>query len=145
MSNETDKQVQDFFDIVQKKKSEIAKAEKPNWQTNCSFSYIQDSPNRINIQISSNIDEIVSILGFLIEREQFHKKASDTLGVSIKFKWMGYSLEDWQTDLQTRIDKIQINKKKQELEALESRLNSLVSPELKTKLELQEISKLLGK
>jgi len=33
-SSETDKLVQDLFKVVQIKKAEIAKAEKPNWETN---------------------------------------------------------------------------------------------------------------
>lgn len=144
MANQTDKQVQDLFKIVQTKKTEIAKAEKPNWQTNCSFGYNKDSSSRSNIQVVSDIEELISILGFIIEKERAFESAQTMLGTSEKFKWMGYSLEDWKTDVQTRINKIQISKKKKELEMLESRLDKLISPELKAQMELEEITKLLS-
>ena len=146
MATKTDKQVQDLFKIVQIKKSEIAKAEKPNWQTNCSFGYSKDSGARTNIQTVSNVDELIDILAFIIDRSKAHTYACDALSVKESehpFKWMGFSLDDWKTDILTRLNKIQISKKKQELEALESRLDKLVSPELKAEMELEEITKLL--
>ena len=47
MATSRDKQVQELFKIVQEKKSDIVKAEKPNWQTNCSFGYDKNSSSRI--------------------------------------------------------------------------------------------------
>lgn len=144
MANQTDKQVQELFKIVQTKKTEIAKAEKPNWLTNCSFGYNKDSSSRSNIQVVADVEELVSILGFVIEKEKAFESAQQMLGTSEKFKWMGYSLEEWKTDIQTRINKIQISKKKKELESLESRLDKLISPDLKAQMELEEITKLLS-
>ena len=144
MSTEKDKKVQELVQIVQERKIEISKAEKPNWITNCSFGYIKDSPARINIQVLTDINEIISILAFLIEKEQSHQKAAKILNAESEFKWMGFSLFDWQTDLQTRINKIQISKKKQELEVYENKLNSMVSKEYKEQLELDQIIKGLG-
>jgi len=145
MATTRDEKVQELFQIVQQKKSAIVKAEKPNWQTNCSFGYIKDSSQRTNIQILNDIDELAEILAFLIRREESHKQAVIKLGIESKFKWMGFTMDQWESDIQTRIDKIQISKKKQELEQLESRLNSLVSPELRAEMELDEITKILTK
>lgn len=145
MATNTDKQIQELFKIVQQKKSAIIKAEKPNWQTNCSFGYDKNSSVRINIQVSSDIVELIQVLSFLLRNEQFYFEASKILGVESEFQWMGYTLEQWKSDIQTRIDKIQISAKKKELEQLESRLNLLISPELKTEMELAEISKILNK
>lgn len=139
----TDKQVMDLYDIVQNKKKEIAKAEKPNWLTNCSFGFGQDSNVRVNIQTVADPNKMVELLAFLyVQRNAFEEAAKD-LGVKATFKWFGFSVEDWKQDFQTRLNKILISKKKQELEVLESRLNSLISPELKRKLELEEITKQL--
>lgn len=144
MASKTDKQVQDLFKIVQQKKSEISKAEKPNWLTNCSFFYDKNnSSTRFNIQTITDTDELVQALAFLIEKEKAYDEANDLLGLSSRFKWAGFGLDDWKTDFQTRINKLQIKKKKDELELLESRLNSLISPELRTQLELEAITKQL--
>jgi hypothetical protein len=42
-TTEEDKLVQELFNVVQAKKAEIAKAEKPSWETNCAFRYNKDS------------------------------------------------------------------------------------------------------
>jgi hypothetical protein len=145
MANETDKVVQQLFEVVQKKKAEIAKAEKPNWTTNCAFRYNKDSSASTNIQVCADVEELIGMLGFLIEKQNAFNAAQEILGTTHKFKWGGFSVEDWTNDISTRINKIQIGNKKKELEALEARLDKLVSPELKAQMELAEISKLLGK
>lgn len=145
MATKTDKQVQELFEIVQQKKSAIVKAEKPNWQTNCSFGYDKNSSSRMNIQVVNDIDELTEMLAFLLRKERSHYEASEILGVESQFKWLGFTFEQWKSDIQTRIDKIQISKKKQELEQLESRLGLLISPELRAEMELAEITKILNK
>jgi hypothetical protein len=144
MENQTDKKVQEFFKVVQQKKTEIAKAEKPDWKTNCSFSYNKDSGSRINLQVVADVEELVMMLAFLIDKNQSFDKAQSFLGTDLEFKWMGFTFNEWKSDIQTRINKVQISKKKKELEALESRLDKLISPELKAQMELDEISKLLS-
>lgn len=143
-STEEDKLVQELFNVVQAKKAEIAKAEKPNWETNCAFRYNKDSSASTNLQVCADVEELVHILAFLCDRKKGFDEAQKITGTSLKFKWLGFSFDDWASDIKTRIDKIQITIKKKDLEALESRLDKLVSPELKRKLELAEISKMLG-
>lgn len=139
----TDEQVQKLFAIVQQKKKEISKAEKPDWKTNCTFSYSRHGNDRINLQVTSDVDELINMLAFLIEKEKAFNEAKALLGVDNEFKWMGFTFEEWKYDIQTRLTKSQISKKKKELETLETRLNGLISPELKAKWELEEITKLL--
>lgn len=145
MANERDKLVQELFKVVQEKKSAIAKAEKPSWATNCAFRYNEDSSASINIQVCADVEKFVHMLAFLIDKKRSFDEAQKILGTSVKFKWSGFSFEDWQSDIKTRIDKIEISNKKKELELLEGRLDKLVSPELKAQMELDEISKLLNK
>lgn len=144
MGNETDKMVQELFKVVQDKKAAIAKAEKPNWQTNCAFRYSKDSSASTNIQACGEVEELVHILALLCEKKRGFEEAQTILGTTGDFKWFGFSFADWASDIKTRIDKIQINIKKKELELLEGRLDKLISPELKAQLELAEIKKLLG-
>ena len=138
-TQQNDAKVKALFDIVKQKKSEIARAEKPNWITNGSFWYDEDTPKRIMIQTVSDLSTLVSIVAFLNIKETSYAEAAVELGVATDFKWLGFSAEDWRHDIRTRINKIQISKKKAELEILETRLNGLISPELKAELELAEI------
>ena len=145
MENKTDELVQQLFGVVQTKKAEIAKALKPNWETNCVFKTNPDSSASVNLQVCSSLDELISILGFLCEKRNSFKEAQEILGTNLNFKWSGFSFDAWVSDIKTRINKIEITTKKRELEDLENRLDKLISPELKAKLELLEIQKILNK
>lgn len=140
-----DEKVQSLFKIVQTKKKEIEKLEKPKWLTNCSFSYSEDSPQRMNLQVVSDIDTLVKMYAFIAEKQTFYMEAINRLGLDLTPKWMGFPMNDWRDDISTRINKVQIKKKKDELESLEKRLDSLISPELKQQMELDAIMKALEK
>lgn len=140
-----DLKIRELFDKVQQDKEEIKNIEKPSWETNSSFSYSPGSNDRINIQAVSKIDDIIRILSFLLEKESFHTKAVSELGVeNNEFLWMGFTLAQWTKDLKTRINKIQINDKKQKLSILEERLNRAISPEMRRQLEVEAIQKEMG-
>lgn len=138
--NTADKQVQALFDIVQQKKVDIVKAEKPNWETNCAFRSDINSSASQNIQILTKIEDLVAILAFLLEKEAFYQEANDQLGTKLKFEWQGFTLEEWRADLTTRIKKLEISKTKKELEGLEQRLNALISPEVRRQMEIDAIT-----
>ena len=144
MGNDKDKLVQDLFKVVQTKKAEIAKAEKPNWLTNSSFGYDKYSSTRINLNVCADVDELISMLEFLVTKRNSNIEAQKILGTNNTFKWLGFTFDDWATDIKTRLDKIQITKKKKDLEVLETRLNGLVSKEMRDQMELEAISKELG-
>lgn len=139
----SDIQVKALLDIVNKKKAEIAALEvKPNWVTNCAFKWFVDVTTVINIQ-TINEQQILDILVFLLNKEVMHSRATEILGLDTKFTYLGYTLDEWTTDLKTRLSRLSISTKKAELTTLEKRLNNLMSADLKTQLELDEITKLL--
>jgi len=144
MSSEKDKMVDQLIEVVQRKKNEIEKTEKAKWQTNCSFSFNPETNQRINIQTIGDVDTIVSMAAHLIQKMESIYKAASMLEVEAKFEWMGFTLEQWMADFKTRVEKIQISQKKQELKDLEARLDKLVSKERREELELAAIKKQLG-
>ncbi len=140
-----DELVQELFEVVKQKKAEIAKAEKPKWETNCSFSYNETSSERINIQTVSDVSGLLRILGHIVIQHDGFTQAGGMANVTdVPFKWQGFTLKEWVSDIQTRINKIQITKKKAELEDLEKRLDKLVSPEVREAMELAAIQKALA-
>lgn len=139
--SKTDEITLKLIDQIKQQKIEISKAERPNWKTSCSFSFTDKTSDAINIHVESKIEKLVNIVAFLLEREHYYDEAKKLLKVETNFKWQGYTLVDWVEDIETRINKIQISSKKKKLESLEARLNSIISPELKAQLELEEISK----
>lgn len=147
MEKNNDTIVQELFKIVQKKKEEISKAEKPSWKTNCSFRF-DDTSRSLNLNTVLKVEPIIEAYTFLLNLSNNWEKAVVELDLNIdenKFTWCGYSVDDWKTDFKTRINKIQITTKKKELEFYETRLNKLVSKEMRDRMELEELTKLLNK
>lgn len=139
-----DQIVQELFDLVQKKKSEIAKINKPDWKTNCTF--VSEGGERCNLHVESNVNVLIGILGYLWAKQQAFNAAADELSLSGKYKFTygGYSYNDWKSDISVRIAKIEINTKIAELNKYEARLDAVLSPELKRKMEIEAISKELA-
>lgn len=146
MPAKTDKKTLDLIAEVNRQKAEIAKADRPNWRTNCSFSYTEGSSNAVNLQVESNVKNLILIAAFLTEKAANYKAAAATLGVDNPpdFTWSNFSLQDWLEDLKTRLTKIQIATKRKKLETLEERLNKVISPELRAQMELDAITSELG-
>lgn len=87
--------------------------------------------------------KLVEMLAFLTERESQSEAAAKKLGVKYSFTWLGFKVEEWESDFQTRVDQISIQEKRKELAEIEARLNAIISPELKAQMELEAISELL--
>ena len=83
----------------------------------------------------------------ILMNKSFSASAAIELGIEDKedFLWQGKPVEDWKADFKTRINKIQISKKKAELENLETGLNKLISPEKREELEFRELQKTFEK
>jgi len=136
-----DKKTLELIEEVNRRKAEISRLERPNWATNCSFSFSAGNSGGVtNIHVCSSVTTLIDIAAFLRERKRAYEEAASALEVEAPpFVWDGFSVEDWLADIKTRIDKIQIAAKKKKLETLETRLNSIISPELRRELELQRI------
>jgi len=142
----TDEKVKALFELVQEKKLVIEKAEKPCWETSCNFSFSANSAHdRNDIRTITDIRKIVDMLAFLIDREEKSGKAAQELGVTYDFSWLGFTVDEWKSDFQTRINQISLQEKRKELSEIESRLNAIISPDLKAKMELEALSNLLDK
>jgi hypothetical protein len=140
----TDDKVKQMFDLVQEKKLAIEKAERPCWKTSGNFGFSANSGHdRTQIATITDVRKIVEMYAFLIERKDKSETAASQLGVNYNFTWLGFTVEEWKEDFQTRVNQISIQEKRKELAEVEARLNALVSPELKAQMELEAITKLL--
>lgn len=136
----TDAKTLELIQAVKRQKEDIAKAERPNWATNCSFSYSESGGNAVNLHVESNIKNLVCIAAFLMDKAKSYKSAAAELGVEAPdFNWQNFSVNDWLEDVKLRINKVQIASKKKKLEALEERLNKIISPDLRAEMELEAI------
>ncbi len=140
-----DEMVLELLKEVNKQKLDIEKASKPTWETNCSFRFNVDSAHAaINIQTITDVKKLRDILAFLLERDSFSAQGSKILGLEDEpFTWLGFTLKEWEIDLTTRVNIIQIQIKRNKLANTEAKLNSLVSKEKRDELELQAIAEML--
>lgn len=139
-----DAEITALFETITKQKKEISLVEKPNWETNCIFKFPYKSELTANIQVVSDIAELLKILSFLtLESTTFNILAKE-LGVSVKYEYSGFTYDQWKKDIDSRIKKINIKKEKDKLAKLESRLNAIVSPEQRRLLEIEAIKKELS-
>lgn len=142
--NAQDQQVRKLWETAQQKKNEIEKIEKKSsWLTNCSFNY-GNTTSSFNVQVVTDPAVFVEALAFLNVKKKSFDDAAKELDVSSSFTYLGFKVEDWKTDFATRIAKVTISKKRKVLEDLQTKLDKLLSPELKRQLELEEIEKALA-
>ena len=140
-----DAKVQKLIEEVKKRRASISKTEKSTWITNGSFRYFEHSTEgSFNLQVVTDEVVFAKALAFLIDREGAFEEACKRLDVKGNFAWLGYLVADWESDFKTRLAKVRLNSEKKKLSALEKQLESLMSDELKTDMQLAEIEKLLN-
>lgn len=146
MAKKADQKTLDLIKEVSKRKAEIAKLDRPNYQTNLSFKVHEDSNSCVNLQVLNDVRKLLWTAAFLRSQKQAYDDMVTELGVedAPTFLWQSFTIEEWLHDIKLRIDKVQISSKKQKLELLESRLNAIISPELRAELELEAIAKELN-
>lgn len=145
--------IKDLLAIVNKKQALVAKAEKADWKTNCTFKMqnpaltnkVGDPNDSINLQTVQNAETLVYILSFLKRQAQDFIESAVDLGVKKEFKWHDFTLDDWRSDIETRLCKINIAKTKKELATLQDQLNELMPEDAKREMKLKEIEAALEK
>lgn len=81
-------------------------------------------------------------LKLLLVRLNMYLISAKDLG--IKLEIAGYNIDEWITDIKSKIEIFEHKKKESELKTLEAKLDKMLSDEKKTELELDEIAALLG-
>jgi len=142
MSTKNDAVIKELMAKVEQQKAGLGKKEKTTLQTNGIFKF--DSSNFFNLNTVSDPSKLVEALAHLIAKEKAFEEAKERLLVTkIDFKWDGYTVNEWESDFQTRISIIEWDNKKRQLDETKKRLSQLVSEDARTEMELEEIQKLL--
>lgn len=143
----TDAAILDLIKQVNAKKAAIKKAERPSFKTNMNISWPgQGGLTAVNLLTLTDVSVLISIVGFLLEKGNGYAEASKILEVENPppLQWCGFGVNDWIIDIKARIGKIQITEEQRKLDLLEERLQKIVTPELRAKLEIQAITAELG-
>ena len=144
MTNNADAVTLELIKQVQAKRDEIAKVSRPQWKTNCNFTFPGASKS-INLHIQADLKTLVSMAAVLLSHKDYYEKALVLLNKKdLTPDWYGSTVDDWIEDIQTRIGIVGLNKKRQQLKLLEDRLDLIISPELKRQMEIEAIQKELN-
>lgn len=139
-----EEKVQRLFNALEAKKAEVMNAEKPQYITGGQFRYSESVGNTTDISVVRDIRKLVEILAFLKERAVSYAEAAAQLKVDASFTWLGFNLEEWTKDLQTRVSVLQIAKVRAELIELEARINKVVTPAMREQMETAALEAALG-
>jgi len=140
-----DAEVLAMFKKVQEMKLRLEKSEKPCWQTNRMFRYSDNSAHgAVDIGGITDPRKLVEMLAFLSDRESSYNSAAAELGLETKpFKWLGFTKEEWKSDLSTRVEQLRSSETKKTLGVAEQRLSAILSPEMKQQLEMEAVSAMM--
>ncbi len=141
----TDTQVLELLNRVAVAKADVRTTEAladREWKTNCSFSFNWTGTDTKNIQTMTPAEvfkaaqwlKLVSQAGELVEID---------CGVPTDL-WHGTPIKHWESDLAKRIARIGLAAKQAKLNTIEATLNTLISPELRAKIELERISQAIA-
>jgi len=138
-----DELVQELIKVVQEKKSNIKKIQKPEWKTNCVFYDFND--HMTNIKTISSVDKAIELFGEIVAAKNAHDEATKLLNIKSDFKFRGFSFLDWQNDFSNIVGQLNIKVMLADLENDENTLNKLVSKEKREELELLALKEKLMK
>lgn len=132
--SKNDERVLQLKKIIDEKKSELKSVKRFTPITNC---VLDLEGQKYNLNVLQLAD-----LRLLLVRLNMYLISAKDLG--IKLEIAGYNIDEWITDIKSKIEIFEYKKKESELKALEAKLDKMLSDEKKTELELDEIAALLG-
>lgn len=132
--------------IVKEKQEEIDAISNFTWKTSCSLRTEIASNTTggfINIQTITDLNYLISLFGFLLQKKSEWDQSTKVLKVKKEFRWQNYELSAWEADFKNRLGQLEITRKKKDLKDLQVRLEALMSVEQRRAEEIKEIESLL--
>lgn len=144
MSN-IDQTIQLLFTKLSERKAKVASLEAEiakSWRTTGAFRLI-GAQSTTNIQ-TAQAEQLEEVAAHIVMLANAMSEASTKLSRPSAQKIQGYKAEDWFSDLQKRLAAIDVREEKKQLEALEQRLNQVLSPEERRRIEVELLAKELS-
>lgn len=136
-----DEQIRGLFAKLEVRKAKVAELKATiarSWVTNGTFRLIGAS-STTNLQ-TANVQQIEEIATHLCIFRGARAEAATRLR-PMDDKQQGYTVDQWFEDLAKRLAAIDIREEEKQLEILEQRLNSVLSPEARRQIEVELLLK----
>lgn len=135
-----DEIVQELLQIVKKKREEIEKIQKPEWQTNC---VVMVEGRTSNLRAINSIEKAIETFSVIVAAKKVYEETVEILGIKeeINFTFNGFSFDKWSNDFRNVTNLITVKEKVKDLEEDEAKLDKLVSKEKREELELEMLLK----
>lgn len=138
MATKNDERILMLKEQIEEKKKELGKQPRFSPITTCLFDY---NGNKINIHTLIDVKNINQLLVYF----NMWAMSADDLGIDAEeVTWCGFSVLDWIEDLKSKKAVVEYAAKKEQLSALEKKLDKLLSDDKKTELEIDAIADLIG-
>lgn len=138
----SDAQIQKMLQKVRDAKAHVEQLRKQSnqrWITTATF--MEGKHSSINIQ-TANAEEVTRIVRYLVVNRNVESEVAEILNIPESNTIQGFSYESWFTDCSKRMATLNLASESAKLEELETRVNNLVSPELRRQMELDELLKM---
>lgn len=143
MSTELDQKVNELLLVVKAKRDALELHQKranSSWRTNCSFNL---NGAHVNLQ-TVRTPVIIGMVSYLLGQRELDKKACELLNIEFRDKIQNYDYTAWLEDCQKRASYLHLREQEDQLNALEAKINQLVSPEKRRELDLELLTKSLN-
>mgnify|MGYP003291898957 CR=1 FL=1 len=138
MATKNDERILMLKEQIEEKKKELGKQPRFSPITTCLFDY---NGNKINIHTLIDVKDINQLLVYF---NMWVVSANDLEIDAEEVMWGGFSVLDWIEDLKSKKAVVEYAAKKEQLTALEKKLDKLLSDDKKTELEIDAIADLIG-
>lgn len=139
-----DQKIEQYRQAVEAKRSELGERPRPNYVTNQLLKLDPTDSKKLNLNLISTPAHCVEVVRQLMIQSMAHDKANDALGTDIKFEIDGYTIDDWISDIKSRLSVIQWNNKKVNLDAMDRKLAELLSEDAKKAKAIDDFAGELG-
>lgn len=136
MANTNDKRILELRKQIKAKKEKIGKIGRFTAVTNCSLEID-------GVRFNLNVLNKEQLLQLLVKLNAYYMSA-DKLQISAVVTYSGYTLDEWITDISSKLDIIGKKEEEKKLSVMEAKLEKLLSDEKQVELEIDEIESLLG-
>lgn len=138
MATKNDERILELKKQIDAKKQELGKQPRFSPVTTCMFNH---HGNRINIHALTSIKDINAMLVYF----NMYVMSAEDMEINCEdIAFDGFAVTDWIEDLKSKKTVMEYTVKKEQLTALEKKLDKLLSDDKKTELEIDAIADLIG-